>query len=807
MADIYINKGSTTSQPFNNRRPTQQPVNQPVTRRRPLRVQQNTVVTRQRPSRIQQNEVVTRQRPLRIQQNEVVTRQRPSRIQQNTVVTRQRPARVESQQTYDYHNRVQQPSTITKQRPVQQPAQQDYDYHNRIPVEAQQPYRYNNVVTRQRPTQQPYQYVQPYESQRVVQQPYQYNNTETKIRTIQQPYQYNNVETRTRPARVPVNQAEDRQRPVNQPYTYHGRIQATQQETVTRQRPGSNAGLGPIFLNGANIHFIRGAIAYGIAVRASYSQAQAGNLVDFAPATPGFLQPHQYILNRTLDNYVQPAVQRSQGSIFAKEGTTNTQGIISGDGWRYTMFVRNNGLEAGQTTDIPTPPSPYDVRSPVPAPLGSQNLYAEHNQPHTWGVSSQRPQKQVQAQFQAATNFIGDTYGDNYSTNPSHNPSPQLNSPFTQAVGTQYPVPSQAQVFLTGNSIGQLTNPQVPARAGKNTIFSWAGSVQEQVTFNQLPQNNPGDDLPDPQLYGGLFYRKRNKNVASQATLNYRLALNKPVDPYQSPYTYQNAVQIQQPAQIPAVTVVQQTYTYHNRVQENTQQPYTYHNRVTRTRPAEQPYQYHNQVTRTRPAQQTYTYHNRVERTADVQQPYTYHNRVTRTKTIRVQQLQTVTRPKEIRNNVQQNYQYHVRVRANEVVERTRPVRTDSQQPYQYHHRVRANSQQPYQYHNRVQVNSQQPYQYHNRVQVNSQQPYQYHHRVRTNSQQTYTYHNRIQQTVQQPFPDVRQIGPLAKVKKIYVHSPQGSLQEVEKIYVHDDQGNLKLAHQTVPVAQLTDPN
>ena len=137
---------------------------------------------------------------------------------------------------------------------------------------------------------------------------------------------------------------------------------------------------------------------------------------------------------------------------------------------------------------------------------------------------------------------------------------------------------------------------------------------------------------------------------------------------------------------------------------------------------------------------------------------------------------------------------------------------SDAQQPYPYIANARqpSNAQQPYPYiANAQQPNSrskQSPFTYPHPV--DAQQPYIAQGRSPSTYQSgyTYTYDHRSPFTYQQPYSTTRPIGPLAKVKGVFINEG-GTLRKADEIYANAPQGpqgtNVEKIHQSVPDAQF----
>lgn len=741
--ETYINTGTSFQQPFNDRRPVQQSYqyNNQESKRRP--VQQS----------YQYNNVETRRRPSRVQVNAVEDRRRSIQqtYQYSNVESKRRPV----QQDYTYHNQ------IPRRRPVQQP----YSYHNRIQQNTRQTYTYHNRVTRRRPVQQTYQYHN--RVQQDTQQPYQYHNRVTRQRPARQPYTYHNriqadsQQPYTYHNRVPTN--------TQQVYVYHNRTQENTQQPYqynnveSRQRPVRNQA----FHN--HIHFMNvyGGGSDAIAVRMDNPYSQTTTFVPSFEYTPaGAQEQNAGVAGR------YPFSYQVGGVNYTKDGN-----LHEGDSFRGAMFFRGPTLNfAGGSHPVRTPtptgqqPTPAASQAGTGAPYysgaGNQLIVTNYE---SWSASMDIPAYQAQRQYQGALKYIGNNTilaADIIASPTSQNqsvPNPQRQG-HPQGQGTQgveflsqHPNPSQFSIKV---------NSDQSVRLGWEHFGQW----------NEQIQYSPGTPrAPNTFLRGrkDLFSRVRTRNVAHQS----QFAVGTFVD------------WIGQGQPNPAPVFI----GYINDKQQPAQQSYTYHNRVTRTRPV------------------------RTQRNADEDRRRPVRVQVlsvdTKQRTVQVQALQ----PLNAQRSIQQGYQYNnieiktrpVRVQLNAVEERRRPV----QQTYQYNNveTKQRPVQQIYEYHNRVsrQRPARQPYQYHNRVQQNTQQTYEYHNRVprRRPVQQTYTYHNQIprRRPVRQPFPSTRPIGPLAKVKQIWINDG-GVLRKMDEVYINDS-GNLRKTHQTVPTSQLTDPN
>tara|TARA_B100000287_G_scaffold418663_1_gene455938 strand:+ start:499 stop:1965 length:1467 start_codon:yes stop_codon:yes gene_type:complete len=161
-------------------------------------------------------------------------------------------------------------------------------------------------------------------------------------------------------------------------------------------------------------------------------------------------------------------------------------------------------------------------------------------------------------------------------------------------------------------------------------------------------------------------------------------------------------------------------------------------------------------------------------------------------------------------------------------VNKQSPYIADAQQPYPYiavgQENNSRNAQNPFTYQNRQPSNAQQPYPYiANAQQPNSrskQSPFTYPHPVDAQqpyiaqgrspstyqSGYTYTYDHRSPFTYQQPYSTTRPIGPLAKVKGVFINEG-GTLRKADEIYANAPQGpqgtNVEKIHQSVPDAQF----
>jgi hypothetical protein len=471
------------------------------------------------------------------------------------------------------------------------------------------------------------------------------------------------------------------------------------------------------------------------------------------------------------------------------------------------MFFRGPTLNfAGGSHPVRTPtptgqqPTPAASQAGTGAPYysgaGNQLIVTNYE---SWSASMDVPAFQAQRQYQGALKYIGNNTilaADIIASPTSQNqsvPNPQRQG-HPQGQGTQgveflsqHPNPSQFSIKV---------NSDQSVRLGWEHFGQW----NEQIQYSP-----GGPRAPNTFLRGrnDLFSRVRTRNVAHQS----QFAVGTFVD------------WIGQGQPNPAPVFI----GYINDKQQPAQQTYSYHNQVTRRRPVRT--QRNADEDRRRPVRVQVLSVDTKQRTVQVQalqplnvrrsiqQGYQYNNIVTKTRPVRVQ----VNAVEEKRRPVQQVYRYNnvvqrrrpVRVQQNAVEEKRRPV----QQNYQYNNveTRRRPARQSYDYHNRVsrQRPARQPYQYHNRVQQNTQQPYTYHNRVprRRPVQQTYTYHNQIprRRPVRQPFPSTRPIGPLAKVKQIWINDG-GVLRKMDEVYINDS-GNLRKTHQTVPTSQLTDPN
>ena len=740
--ETYINTGTSFQQPFNDRRPVQQSY------------QYNNQENKQRPVQqsYQYNNVENRQRPARqsYQYNNVENRQRPARqsYQYNNVETRQRPAR----QSYQYHNRV------------QQNTQQPYTYHNRVQQNTQQDYTYHNRVDRQRPVQQDYTYHN--RVQQNTQQPYQYHN---RIQTTtQQTYTYHN--------RVQQN--------TQQVYTYHNRVQENTQQNYQFNQPTPRRRPARTQAHTNFIHYMRvyGGGGDSAAVRMDTPYGQVSNTIPSFEFS-GF--PMQQQINGIFSSYPFPYQQ----------GGTNIQrsgNFHEGDSFRGAMFFRGPTLNfmGQQGPQAAGTGSPYyeggsTAQSPVAFTLANSYNY---NGPQI------APFGQVQRQWNGRLRYVGENtiFAANMT---AHNAPTNQSVPNPQRQGHPSGQGNQGVEFLT--QYPASSQYAIKLNSGQQIKMGWEhyGSFTEQ--FQSSP-NFPAGREPLFVRGDGVFSRVRPRTHARQEQFTAGVMLSGSNQP--TPTSPNGTL---------------------NDKQLNFQQTYIYHNRVTRQRPVRT--QRNEDVDRRRPVRVQVNSEETRRRPTRVQQL----QRVSRRRPVRVQvnSNETRRRPTRVQVNsvdtkqrpVQQTYQY------NNVVQRQRPVRvqTNAEETRRRPARVQVlqrvskqrSVQQAYSYHNQVprRKSIQQTYSYHNRVtrQKNLQQTYSYHNQVprRRPVQQTYNYHNQIprRRPVRQPFPSTRTIGPLAKVKQIWINDG-GVLRKMDEVYVNNS-GTLKKTHQSVPTSQLTDPN
>jgi hypothetical protein len=477
----------------------------------------------------------------------------------------------------------------------------------------------------------------------------------------------------------------------------------------------------------------------------------------------------------------QRTVSGSQYTFQARQASGNAH---EGDSFRGAMFFR------GPQYSLQGTQSPYYEGA---GPQGNHTNYTQ------WEMQGFSFEGQFQRQWTGRLRYTGkntkfaahmeatDTVQNQTVPNPQRQGHPQGQGNQGLEFLSQHPNNSQYGITIT---------------SGQYTRLGWEheGSFNSQVQSPVNPRNIPQTALRNK----GTFVRVRPRGYARQEQFTTGVALDfasvaaQGLD-YQVPTA--NLNDKQQPAQ--------QTYSYHNqlprrrpvrtqrnedsdrqrpvRVQtlssETKRRPTTVQQlqRVSRRRPVrnqvnqaneqqrniQQTYQYNNIVTKQRPVQQTYPYNNVETRQRPVRNQV--NEDVTRQRPARVAVLQRVSRQK----NLQQTYSYHNQV----------PRRKSVQQTYSYHNRVTR------------QKNLQQTYSYHN--QVPRRRPVQ----------QTYNYHNQVprRRPVRQPFPSTRPIGPLAKVKQIWINEG-GVLRKMDEVYLNDS-GTLKKTHQSVPTSQLTDPN
>ena len=687
------------------------------------------------------------------QYNNQENKQRPVQqsYQYNNVESRQRPTR----QTYQYHNRV------------QQNTQQPYTYHNRVQQNTQQTYTYHNRVARQRPVQQDYQYHN--RVQQNNQQPYTYHNRVQQ--NTQQTYQYHNrVQTSTQQTYQYHNRV---QQNTQQVYVYHNRTQENTQQsyqynnTENRQRPVQ----GQAHSN--YIHYMR---VYGGGGDAAIVKMETpyGQVTSTIPSFEFMGFPMQQQINGIPQQYPFPTPTGTRSGNFHE-----------GDSFRGAMFFRGPTALFSQTA------APYYTGT------GMQNTVAPASA-NTWNYSgpSFPAGTQVQRQWNSRLRYVGENTIFAADFSPA-SPAPQNQSvPNPQRQGHPQGQGTQGVEFLSQHP--NASQYAIKLNSGQQIKLAWE-NVGDFTTQTQAPFSPPSGQIPlQLRDNDGYFVRIRPRGYARQETFVSGVTLAASSTPTPAfPSGTLNEKQV----------TTQQTYSYHNQVPRR--RPVRTQRNVDEDRRRPVRVQVNEVVSRRRPTRVQQLQRVSRQRPARVQ----VNEAVTRQRPTRVQVNQVITKQRP----VQQTYQY------NNVVQRRRPVRvqTNAQETRQRPARVQVlqrssrqrSVQQSYQYHNRVdrRRSVQQDYTYHNRVskQRNLQQTYSYHNRVprRRPVQQTYNYHNQVprRRPVRQPFPSTRTIGPLAKIKQIWINDA-GTLRKMDEVYINDS-GTLKKTHQSVPTSQLTDPN
>ena len=414
--------------------------------------------------------------------------------------------------------------------------------------------------------------------------------------------------------------------------------------------------------------------------------------------------------------------------------------------------------------------SPFTYRNPVNAQ--EPNIRDKQN-PYPYPANIQQPYPYI---AQGRNPIIGGVQEPNIRSKQESNPS-----------NTQQPVPVNYRQPSIGPYIAQGQQPVIYQTNPAYIPFGgwqggepdpWWASRRSPFTYNA--QGN----IQQPNIGQGGFYQSQYQQVTyTQNPSPFQFSGRTPTWHQQPIYGNEREPLLlrtpvsNQPTQQPNPTAVQNNtpviafQPFTNQVQSQAQSPYTYDHRSPFIGPIQQPFTYQ------RTGQSPYTYQatGRTPLTYQHQSPFTYRN------------------PVSAQENNAKNKQSPFTYPANA----QQP--SNAQQPYPYI----ANARQPIIYDHRS------PFTYPNPV--NAQQPYIAQGRNPSSYQFAYqlAYDHRSPFTYQQNYQTTRPIGPLAKVKGVFVNNPSSptgdNISKVQQVYVHDATGqSAEKTHQAVPTAQYS---
>jgi len=667
-------------------------------------------------------------------------------------------------------------------------------FNDRRPV--QQSYQYNNQESKRRPVRQSYQYNNVETRRRPSRQTYQYNNVETRQRPARQTYQYNNTVTRQRPARQSYQYHNRVQQNTQQTYTYHNRVQQNTQQTytyhnrVSRQRPA------------------RQSYQYHNRVQQNTQQTYTyHNRVQQNTQQP--YQYHNRIQTTTQQTYtyhnrVQQNTQQTYTYHNRVQQNTQQEYQVNFNEFRrrpvrnqaHTNFIHYMRVYGGGGDSVAVKmETPYgQALNIVPSfeftPTGAdeQRGRAAGQFPFPYqqgGTTVQRSGNLHEGDsFRGAMFFRGPNL--NFQANPAA-PQAGTGSPYYEGAGNQL-VNTNANSWNFSGINGGFGSGQVQRQyqtslryIGQNTIFA-ADIIASPTSQNQSVPNPQRQGHPQGQGNQGAEFLSQHPS-ASQYAIKVNSGQSVRLG-WENVGSYQS--QVQNSPNFPAgrePLFVRGSGDFFTRTRSRNyahQQQFTvgtYIDWVGVGEPNPSPILIGYINEKQQPAQQLYGYHTR----------------------------QPKRRPVRVQRNQDEDRRRPVRVQVNSEETRRRPTRVQELQRVSRRRpaRVQVNAVETRRRPTRVQVNVD------NQVQRSIQQTYTYHNRLSRQRpvQQIYTYHNQIprRRPVRQPFPSTRTIGPLAKVKQIWINDG-GVLRKMDEVYVNNS-GNLKKTHQSVPTSQLTDPN
>tara|TARA_Y100000593_G_scaffold12786_1_gene23682 strand:+ start:20175 stop:21551 length:1377 start_codon:yes stop_codon:yes gene_type:complete len=352
----------------------------------------------------------------------------------------------------------------------------------------------------------------------------------------------------------------------------------------------------------------------------------------------------------------------------------------------------------------------------------------------------------------------------------------QVQSPFTyrNPVNAQQPNIKNAQQPHIANA--QESNPTISQKSIQEPHIARTPAIGPYIAQGQLHVQAPEAPQDPPFPFRQPFTYQRQGNI--QSTYQMQANATQVASPFTYPYTLTH--------QGPYIAFTRSPFTWSDPEPGyqniNAQQPTTYQ--------AQGPFTQSNQGQKQQP---TIVYNNigdaRQPYAHQVQSPFTYQHRTPFTYQHRTPF--TYRNPVNAQESNEKNKQSPFTYPANA----QQP--SNAQQPYPYI----ANARQPYTYNYRspftydVTVNAQEGNQAQARQPAIYQTPY------------IYTYDHRSPFTYQTPYSTTRPIGPVAKVKGVFVNNPSSptgdNISKAQEVYVHDGSSqNHEKIHQAVPNAQ-----